>query len=39
MVSPTHLAGWYRSYGYDILAITDHGKVTDPAIARNSRGA
>jgi len=32
MVSPTHLAGWYRSYGYDILAITDHGKVTDPAI-------
>jgi hypothetical protein len=27
---PDGLARWYRNYGYDILALTDHGKVTDP---------
>ena len=30
-LSPNQLAHWYRSYGYDVLAMTDHRKVTDPA--------
>ena len=34
MLSPNDLARWFRNYGYDILAITDHQKVTDPAMVR-----